>query len=221
MQMANARTPDEKYILLFEAAKRSLLAAQVLFERLSDELTHLASDFSDGVDIQDHAVPTLLSAVAFIDFAHRFGSIVNSLPLINKSAPAVRRLRSALRTVGTARNHLQHMHGDLSSNVQIKYPVLGALSWTREDSCYVTFLNQATKAEASSIAYDNQNRCWTAKHQYTVQDVAINLDATLTEMQNAYRWLVDEVSFSDPEFASLRWGKAHFVRLSALPRSGS
>lgn len=210
------RTPQEKFILLFEAAKRSLLAAEMLLQRLAAEVAGLSKDIDQSVDIQDRAVQPLLSAVAFIDFAHRFGSVVDSLPLISKKAPALRKLRTALRPVEAARNHLQHMRGDLSSNANIDYPILGSLSWAHESSSYTIFLSQPTKADTFSIAYDIQSQCWAARHQYTVKNATIDLDAVLAEMRNMYDWIVQAITFSDPSFAELKWGKTQSIGLRIM-----
>jgi hypothetical protein len=131
------RRPEEKFVLLFEAAKRSLLATERLFQRLTRDLAELQPELEGGIKIGEKAVSPLLSAVAFVDFAHRFGTIVDSLPLLTKRAPELRKLQVALSPVETARNHLQHLRGDLSSNADIDYPLLGSLSWTCGDAVYV------------------------------------------------------------------------------------
>lgn len=204
-----SRTPQEKYVLLFEAMKRSLLAADMLLQRLASEVSALENDIDLRIDIEGRAVLPFLSAVAFVDFAHRFGSIVDALPLINKRAPEIQRLRAALAEVEKARNHLQHMRGDLSSNEDIKYSVLGAVAWAGGQSSYTIFMSQPTPAEAASLVYDRQEHCWVAKHQYSIKDATINLDVVLSEMRGTYEWIISTVQFSDPEFAKLKWGETH------------
>jgi hypothetical protein len=199
------RTPVEKFILLFEAAKRSLLAAEELLKRLTADLSALEQDIVGQVQLDERAIGPLLSAVAFVDFAHRFGSIVDALPLVSKSAPELRQLRGTLRSIEDARNHLQHMRGDLSSNEAILYPILGALSWSNGDNSYTVYMSQPAQTAACSIVYDTQNRCWVCQHEYRLKDAAIDLDKVLAEMRNAYRFV--SKSISDREFASLRWGK--------------
>lgn len=204
-----SRSPQEKYVLLFEAMKRSLLAADILLQRLVSEVSALERDIERHVDIEGRAAFPLLNAVAFVDFAHRFGSIVDSLPLINKRAPEIRRLRVALSEIEKARNHLQHMRGDLSSNDDIKYALLGSVAWASGQSSYSIFLSQPTPADAHSIVYDRQECCWVAQYQYTVKDATINLDTVLSEMRGAYDWIINTVQFSDPEFSKLKWGETH------------
>jgi hypothetical protein len=209
---SSARRPEEKFVLLFEAAKRSLLATQRLFQRLIQDLAELEPELDQGVDVGEKAVSPLLSAVTFVDFAHRYGAIVDALPLLRKSSPELRKLRVALSTVEIARNHLQHMRGDLSSDDEIDYPLLGSLSWTRGDAGYLLAFSQPTaKMNQYSIAYDSENRCWTAKHVYRVKDTAIDLDLVLGEMGAAYSWIVGKVRFSIPDLASLKWGATQGV----------
>jgi hypothetical protein len=202
-----SRSPQEKFVLLFETAKRSLLAAEMLLHQMSTDLAALEGDIDRSIDVEERAISPLLSAVAFIDFAHRFGSVVDALPLINKGSQEVRRLRKTLKPVENARNHLQHMRGDLSSNAKIDYPLLGALSWANGSVGYTIFLSQPTNANAFTLAYNFDSGCWEAQHQYTVKDAIIDLDGVLREMHIAYDWIVSVLEFSDPTFAELKWGK--------------
>jgi hypothetical protein len=202
-----ARTPNEKFILLFEAAKRSLLACELIYSRLDLELEAIELDMNNGVEISERAAPPLLSAVAFIDFSHRFGSLVDSFPLINKRRPQLKQLMNALTTVETARNHLQHLRGDLSANDPIEYAILGSLSWTKGERCFVVSFSQSTNITQSSIVYDALNQRWISKCQFSVKGVSVRLDSVLAEMRTFYEWLMKGVEFSDPDFAQLKWGK--------------
>lgn len=201
------RTPQEKFVLLFETVKRSLLAADFLLRRISEELRVLEADIDQQIDVEDRAIPPLLSAVAFIDFAHRFGSVADALPLVKKDAPEMRRLENALEQVERARNHLQHMRGDLSSNAEIDYPLLGSLSWSNGARGYTISLSQPTRVDVFSLVYDLYNQTWVAQHQYTVKDSTIDLDLILNEMRSTYDWIISKIQFSEPDFAELRWGK--------------
>lgn len=201
------QTPEEKATLLFETAKRSMLAAEALLNRLTEDLSSLERDINDGINIEDRAAPPLLAAVTFIDFAHRFGTVVDALPLISKKAPEIRQLTNALASVVAARNHLQHMRTDLSSNEEIDYPLLGTLMWSNGGVSYTMFLSQPTKTNTYSMVYDARNGCWVAKHQYQVKNTIIDLDAVLEQMRNTYTWIVSRLKFSDSEFPLPKWGK--------------
>jgi hypothetical protein len=201
-----SRTPEQKFVLLFEAVKRSLLSAEILHQRLATDLAALESDLNGGVEIGERAVSPLLSAVSFVDFAHRFASLVDSLPLIKKSAPELRQLKAVIAPVEIARNHLQHMRGDLSSNEEIKYPILGSLAWTTGNAAFTIAFTQPTDLEHFSIAYNSFNNRWTAKHRFSVKDAWVDLDPILAEMHRVFAWITGKVQFNDPEFGQLKWG---------------
>jgi len=203
------RTPEEKATLLFVTAKRSMLVAETMLNSLSEDLSSLERDINDGINIEDRAAPPLLAAVTFIDFAHRFGTVVDALPLISKKEPEIRQLKNALTTVVEARNHLQHMREDLSSNEEIDYPLLGTLMWSNGGASYTIFLSQPTKTNTYSMVYDARNGCWIAKHQYQVKNTIIDLDAVLEQMRSTHMWIVSRLKFSDSEFPLPKWGKTH------------
>ncbi len=199
-------------MLLFEATKRSLLACEALFARMSAELESLESDIDQGAQISQRGAAPVLSAVAFIDFAHRFGSLADSLPLLNKKKAKMKELRSALMTVEAARNHLQHLRGDLSSNDPIRYPILGAVSWTKGERCFTICFSQSTEMnDLFSIAFDASAMKWTSTLQYQIKDSVIKMDAILTAMRSFYGWLTNVIIFSKPEAAELKWGDTFAV----------
>lgn len=61
---------------------------------------------------------------------------------------------------------------------------------------------------------------------YRVKHTALDLDSVLSEMGAAYKWIVGKIQFSDPDFASLKWGEtlgfaAHFrINETVSPESG-
>jgi len=201
------RPPQEKYSLLFEAAKRSLFAGRIIADRLTQELMALQQDIHSNTDIGERAIPPLITAAAFVDFCHRFGSVVDAMPLVNKKSAAIRALREALKNVEIARNHLQHMRNDLSSNEPIDYPILGSVSWVDDGCCYSICASQPAAAEYFSIAYNTQANEWETTCQYTVKRISIDVPDTLKQMNRTYDWLVSISTFSDPSVAELRWGQ--------------
>jgi hypothetical protein len=136
---------------LFEAAKRSLLIADTTLKRLDAELKALEPDILASVNIGERAVPALLSCITFVDFAFRYGEVVDQLPTLSKKESAMRDLKVALKPIGVARNHLQHLRGDLSSNEGIDYPLLGSIAWASGDRCFVSFLTQPTVSSVPTI----------------------------------------------------------------------
>lgn len=200
------RSPQEKFALLFETARRSLLASDLIVDRLTAELSALEGDINQNIDVRDRAASPLLAAVALIDFSHRFGSVVDALPLVSKKSVQLRALREALEPVETARNHLQHMRGDLSSSAPIDYPILGALSWANGSSSYTICMSQPQKSDIQSLAYDTHNLCWATTQQYTVKNTAIDIPRVTSSMHRAYDWVVSSVDFLDCSQSSLAWG---------------
>ena len=200
------RSPQDKFSLLFETARRSLLASDLILSRLTEELSALEPDIQSKIDIQGRAASPLLAAVALIDFSHRFGSVVDALPLINKKTIELRLLRETLESVETARNHLQHMRGDLSASAPVDYPLLGAISWANGNSSYTICMSQPQTADIHSLAYDTHNMCWATTLQYTVKRTAIDIPRVTSAMHRAYQSIASNVDFLDPSQSSLAWG---------------
>lgn len=203
------RSPQEKYVLLFEAMKRSLLAADHLFSRLDSELSALEAHIDGQQDLKEQAILPLLTSISFIDFAHRFRFIADALTLINKKAQEMRDLTNTLAEVEKARNYLQHMRGDLSVNDEIKYPLLGSILWARGAKSYTVVLSQPTSANAYSLVYDRFNQCWVSQYQYKVKDATVDVEIVLAKMKETYDWIAKAIEFSDPEFSELKWGATY------------
>lgn len=206
------RSLEEKFNALFETARRSLFAADLTANRLMTELGELESPVEAQEDIGSRAIAPLVTAAGFVDFAHRFGSIMDSLPMVNKKSTEMRALRNVLKDVEIARNHLQHMRGDLASNEQIDYPVLGALSWVNGEWCFSMCAAQPYQADFPSIAFNTQTKQWATTCQYTVKRISIDVPRTLRQMHAAYEWLISHMTFSNPSDAALTWGQTHSLR---------
>lgn len=207
------RSPAEKYTLLFETAKRSLYACDKIASRLDAELAALQEDIDHSIDIGERAITPLITAAAFVDFSHRFGSVVDAMPLVNKKSISVRALRKSLQNVEIARNHLQHIRRDLSSHEQIDYPILGSLSWVSCDCCYTICASQPGPAEYFSIAFDTQSGAWSTACQYTVKRISIDIAIVLRQMHDTYDWLISISEFSDPSISELRWGQTSAIAM--------
>jgi hypothetical protein len=215
------RSPDEKYSLLFEAARRSLYAADTIYKRLAIELSCLEPRIDAGLELGADGLPPLITATAFIDFVHRFGSIVDALPRVSKKSGEVKSLRTALMHVEFARNHLQHMRGDLSSNEPIDYPILGSLSWIGQSRCYAICAAQATPADYATIAYDTVEKRWATICQYQVKRVEIDLPAVLRQSHLTYAWLVKQTNFTNAMEAQLGWGQTSAIVFNVGPPAGA
>jgi hypothetical protein len=201
------RTPEEKFILYFEAAKRSLLACEMLLARLESELTAIEPHMSPNGELNELIVPALLSAISFVDFAHRFGELMDAMPLLPTKSPQLRGLREALVPVEGIRNHLQHLRCELATNDQVDYPLLGSIVWTKGRQSFAAAMGQSTQSTFPSMVYDTRNDCWVSRWQYNVGNFIVNFDPVMVEMKKAYQWLVGKVKLSDHDFAKLEWGK--------------
>jgi|GEM_PF-1043101 len=180
-----------------------------MLKRVTDEVATLEDDLLSGVDVGERTVSPLLASVSFIDFAHRFGHIMEALPLVKKKAPELLRLKAALGPVEEARNYLQHLReaGELSSNAPIEFSVFGSLAWTHGDAAFViAFAQSSPNVTQISPAFDAFNQRWTATHEYRVKNARINLQETLQEMKMAYEWLAKKITGGDPAFTALSWG---------------
>ncbi len=207
------RSTNDKFILLFEAAKISLLTSNLLLQRIKTQLNNFEILIDSKIDLGDSIAMPFIEVSAFVDYSNRFYSIVDALPLINKKDPAIVGLKESMKNVVGLRNYLQHMRGDLSSNSHIKHPILGSLSWISNEACYVIFMAQTSQAEAVSITYDTKENRWVTNYQYEINDQQIHLDNLCDEMKMAYDFLTSRVTFSDPEFSKLKWGKSQALSM--------
>jgi hypothetical protein len=207
------RTLDEKLHALFEAARRSLYVAELTAKRLYFELAQLEPDIDNQRDIGERAIIPLITAVGFVDFSHRYGSIMDALPRISKKAAEMKALSSVLKPVEHARNHLQHMRNDLSSNERLDYPILGSLSWIGSGACYSMIAAQPYSSEITTIAYNLEGRFWATACKYTVKRSDIYVPETLNQMKITYDWLTSLMEFSDPSELELKWGRTESFRM--------
>jgi hypothetical protein len=208
------RSPQEKFSLLFEAAKRSLLIANTLHERVLTSLSTLEDDITREVDVGARAAPPFMDAISLIDFCHRFGALFDALPLINKKELVPRKLQSHLASVEVARNYLQHIRGDLTTNAGITYPILGALLWSKGRRTFTLQFSQSYETEAVTMPFDMQERRWTSGLQYRAKETYVDLSAAVAAMNTAYQWLTSQIQTDDRSVVDLAWGKT--VAISAV-----
>jgi len=109
------RAAQEKFVTLYDTAKRCLLILDHLFADLGKG-TRLASE--PGKVREDVTIITglYISALGLIDYFHRFHEITQSMPLVKKDLPEVKKLQKLIAQVKDCRNYFQHMRNDLSKN---------------------------------------------------------------------------------------------------------
>jgi hypothetical protein len=218
---SDRRLPEEKFRLLIEVARRSLLMCELLVQRLDAELRAVEPYIGASADLGDRVVPAFLSATGFIDFAHRFGEVVDSLPLISRRASECGALRNALAPVVIGRNYLQHLRNELNTNGPIEFAAMGVIGWTREDRAYSALFSQCTKMTVSSQEYNPITRRWNTRLQYQIKTQVIDFDATLAAIQTCYDWIAETMApRMGLDLFEKSWGRtqAFALRFGAVPR---
>jgi hypothetical protein len=199
------------WLIFYESAKRSVLAAEVLLRRLEAELAELEPIFSDGENLSDRFGPVLISAMGIVDFAHRFGQLMDGMPLIKAPMRSshLKNLKEALEPVTDTRNHLQHLREELAAGSSIDYPVMGSMTGIRGQQCYtVALLTQGFEVTVPSMVFGSLGIGYVARYQYTVASRGILLDRLVSTMRESFDWLASVISFSDPDYDKFGWGKA-------------
>jgi hypothetical protein len=204
-----------RFLLLFEAARRSLLGASLLMERLAKELDEITPLIDGQTDVEGTAILPWVTVVSFVDFAYRYWDLLDALPGISKDLPEMKSLKEVLGSIEVGRHHLQHLRGDLIPTPDV-YPLFGVLNWIREDVCYTMWLNTlAGRTTATSISFNRFSRKWTSLHQLTIKGEIIDLDVVLKAMTETYATMTNRIDGIDPRHFELRWGTTVPVRISA------
>ncbi len=219
--MGQQQTKETKFLMIFEAVKRSLLAADILFNKITKELNSYEKSIDNSINIGEAAVGPLIDSIAFIDFAHRFGTLIDSIPLIKKSSTQLKLLRSVLKNVEKARNHLQHLRGDLSSDKDIRYPILGLLQWSNGQTNYILAFTQPIEFDIVGMSYDLEKKNWESTLEYDVIDQRINLDKVLSEMKTTFDFVVSQVQFSNSEISKLSWGMTQTLGVKIIGKTNA
>ena len=215
------QTKETKFLIIFEAAKRSLLATEILFTKIKTELGTFEPSIDKSIDIGDAAAIPLIDSIAFIDFSHRFGTLVDSIPLIKKNSVQLKKLRNILKDVEKARNHLQHLRGDLSADKEIRYPILGALQWSTSEVGYILAFTQPIEFDIIGMSYDLVEENWENTLEYNILDLKINLGKVLKEMKLTYDYIVSQIEFSDADFSKLTWGATQSLGIKIIKNTNA
>jgi hypothetical protein len=201
----NGRSPEEKFTLVFEAAKRSLLIYTRLHARLMADLRTAEEIINSNGSVKEHAADALISAVAMVDFAYRYGQLIDALPLISNRHAPLRALAAALESVEGARHHLQHMRRELMSAEPIDYPILGSLAWADGvQSFSMSFSHPG--AQQVGLVWDTQARRYVRQLEYMVRNAHVDLNAVHEAMNSAYAWLAASIQTTPANFKDLEWG---------------
>jgi hypothetical protein len=208
-----ARTREEKLVLLCEAAKRTLVTFDRMHDRLWRQLRELSPRIADVTALDEVSPEIYIDCMGLVDAAHRFGQLVDAMPLISKKAPQIRLLQQAVANIEEARNHLQHLRGELVGNAPIDYPILGSLSWAIDDGCYVLGFSQPG-AQIYSLVYDREERRWMNQLVYRVKQWNLDLDKTRTQLHAAFDWLRTQLATDPPHILDPSWTHSVGMRLT-------
>jgi hypothetical protein len=199
------RTPEQKFILLFEALKRSLLVIHRLHQRLNDTLLELEPLIKAGADVAERAADPMIDSISLVDFLHRFGALADALPLVTKRSTEMKRLQGALVEVEIARNYLQHIRGDLSTNAGVTYPVLGSVLWSRSGSSYALQFSQAI--EATLLTRHHFSKLgFPTRLQFRCKETVVDFDKAIEVANETYDWIKSQMTSNEPLFFDLKWG---------------
>ncbi len=200
------RSVQEKFVVLYDTAKKCLLILDHLFTDLENG-TNVARDAEKIKNDSSIVIMLYITALGIIDYFHRFHEVISAMTLIRKDQPELKKLTKVMAPVKECRNYLQHMRGDLMKNESIDYPILGALSWIYEGRNYVLYSNQATRSfSMPGIAFDRLAGNFVCKYQLVVGGHEIKLDVVYREAKSFWAWIETSVVIEPAHVKHYAWG---------------
>lgn len=207
------RTPEEKFVTLYQTAKKCLLIADRLFSDL-ENATNKISSYRIGekvaiekIDTKD-IIQAYIAAHGLIDYFHRFNQIILAMPLLNKQDHEVKELGKATKPAKDCRNYLQHMRNGLSKDDPIEYPVLGAISWIYEDRNYILLPSQPTTSfGAPGIAYDTLKKEYVHRFLLVIGGFEVRLDVIYMQIKTFWDWLDKRCEISPGDIKKYVWDR--------------
>ncbi len=205
------RNPKEKFVTLYDTAKKCLLILDHLYGNFESKLSIVTDE--SKVETEPSIVTEIyISALGLIDYFHRFNEIVSAMPLIKNDQRELKRLSEHITSVKECRNYLQHMRGDLMTNDAINYPVLGAISWIENNRNYVLLSNQATQNfSVPGIAYDRLEKRYVCQYLLVVGGHEIRIDTVFSEVKLFWRWLEKAAVIEPSHLKDYAWGKPTII----------
>ena len=217
--MQTKRTLQEKFVTLYDTAKKCLLILDYLYRKIEEG--SLAAE--DGARVEQDlniVIDLYISVLSFVDYLHRFHEIVAAMPLLRKDAPELKRLFQIFAPVDDVRNYLQHMRGDLMANEPLKFPILGGIAWIRGTKNYMLLSDQPIRTcEAPGIAFDRLENRYVCRYQLCIGGHELQLDTVYEEAKRFWKWL-DAVSVIQPmQIKEFTWGKPWIVHSELVMKS--
>ncbi len=216
--METKRTPQEKFVTLYDTAKKCILILDHLYRKIEDGLAAA----EDGTRVeQDSGVVIELYIVflSLVDYLHRFHEIVSAMPLLRKDSPELKRLAQCFVRVEEIRNYLQHMREDLMGNGPLKFPILGGISWIRGTKNYMLLPDQPTQMyDVPGIAFDRLEKRYVCRYQLSIGGHDLQLDTAYEEAKRFWRWLEGISVIQPPQIKEFAWGKPWIVHSEFVTR---
>jgi len=217
--METKRTPQEKFVTLYDTAKKCLLILEHLYRKI-EEGSRAAEDGTRVEQDSCIVIELYISVLSFVDYLHRFHEIVSAMPLLRKDIPELERLCQIFASVDNVRNYLQHMRGDLMANEPLTFPILGGIAWVRGTKHYMLLANQPMRTfEVPGIAFDRFEGRYVCRYQLSIGSHEYQLDTVYEEAKSFWKWL-DAVSVIKPmQIKEFTWGKPWIVHSEFVMRS--
>lgn len=201
------RDPKEKFVTLYDTAKKCILILDRLYGNFESKLS-IVNEESEVKAEPSIITDIYISALGLIDYFHRFNEIVSAMLLIRNDQRELKRLGESIAPVKECRNYLQHMRGGLMTNDAITYPVLGAISWIEKGRNYVLFSNQPTQnLSTPGIAYDRLEKRYVCKYLLVVGGHEIKIDTVFSEVKLFWKWLEKVTVIEPSHIKDYVWGK--------------
>lgn len=198
-----------KFIRFYETAKKCLILIDKVYSRIEENILGLESDKNDK---ESMTCELYIDLFTFIDFAHRFLQIIDSIPLLSKKKYEVRELNKTLDVVKRCRNYLQHMKEHLAKEEVIDYPILGSFSWISDDRNYIILPTQFTQNNKNAgIAYDTYENVYVCKYQFSIGGFELKIDNIYSEIKEFWDWFDKMARIKPEELKNYSWGNPNII----------
>jgi len=214
--METKRSPQEKFVTLYDTAKKCLLILDRLYRKIEEGC--LAAEDATKVEQDSGIVIELyISVLGLVDYLHRFHEIVSAMPLLRKDGPELKRLDQHFARVEEVRNYVQHMRGDLMANGPLKFPVLGAITWVRGRRNYFLLSDQPNQMhETPGIAFDRHEERFICRYQISVGGHELKLDTAYEEAKIFWNWLEESTAIQPAQMKEFSWGKPMILHVEVV-----
>lgn len=196
---------QEKFVILYDTAKKCLLIIDHLFANL--KYSTQRAEVAENTELNSAIIMEIyISALGLIDYFHRFHEVISAIPLIRKDHPRIKKLNSTLKQITDCRNYLQHIRNDLMNNNPIDFPILGTIMWINENRNYALFSNQHINDYSfTGIAYDTISDRFVCQYQLVVGKYIIMIDQVYSDIKTFWYWFEKSTVIEPPHIKAYAW----------------